>query len=142
MNKQYLDVTQEAGAALFARNISGEVIMLNLLRFREVADYTAHPELAPSDPISGEAAYQIYMRYTAPFLQESGGSLLFSGAGRQYLIGPQEEQWDMVLLVRQNSLADFMAFTSNEAYQAILGHRTAALADSRLLPMVEFKDGM
>jgi hypothetical protein len=30
-----------------------------------------------------------------------------------------------------------MAFAVQEAYLAGIGHRTAALADSRLLPMVE-----
>ena len=136
MSKQYLEPTQEAGAALFSRNISGEVIMLNLLRFREIADYSKHPELAPSKPISGEEAYQKYMQHTAPFLQESGGDLMFSGEGGHYFIGPQEERWDMILLVRQKSLPDFMKFATNPDYLAGIGHRTAALEDSRLLPIV------
>lgn len=42
------------------------------------------------------------------------------------------------MLVRQNSLSDFMGFASDEAYQAGLIHRTAALEDSRLLPLVAF----
>jgi hypothetical protein len=46
----FLEVSQEAGAALFARNIPGEVVMLNLLRFRDIADYSANPELIPRDP--------------------------------------------------------------------------------------------
>ncbi|MCB0174110.1 MAG: DUF1330 domain-containing protein [Anaerolineae bacterium] len=139
MTERYLDVSPEAGAALFARNISGAVTMLNLLRFREVADYSAHPELMPDEPISGAAAYQKYIDHTLPFLKESGGELVFLGKGGQYLIGPQDEQWDLVMLVRQNSLADFMAFSSNEEYLAGIGHRTAALEDSRLLPIVESK---
>ena len=139
MTEHFLDVSPEAGAALFARNISGAVTMLNLLRFREVADYSAHPELRPDEPISGAAAYQKYIDHTLPFLKESGGELVFLGKGGQYLIGPQEEQWDLVMLVRQNSLADFMAFSSNEEYLAGIGHRTAALEDSRLLPIVESK---
>ena len=139
MTERFLDVSPEAGAALFARNISGAVTMLNLLRFREVADYSAHPELRPDEPISGAAAYQKYIDHTLPFLKESGGELVFLGKGGQYLIGPQEEQWDLVMLVRQNSLADFMAFSSNEEYLAGIGHRTAALEDSRLLPIVESK---
>lgn len=114
--------------------------MLNLLRFREIADYSASPELAPDEPISGQAAYQKYMQHTAPFLKESGGELMFSAKGGEYFIGPQEEQWDLVLLVRQKSLTDFMTFASNKEYRAGLGHRTAALEDSRLLPLVEFKD--
>lgn len=50
-----------------------------------------------------------------------------------------DEQWNLVMLVRQNSLQDFMAFSSNEAYLVGLGHRTAALEDSRLLPIMESK---
>lgn len=135
--QQYLDVTQEAATALFLRNITGAVTMLNLLRFRDVADYSAHPELMPDEPISGAEAYQKYIDFTEPFLTESGGELVFLGKGGPYLIGPSDEQWDLVMLVRQNSLQDFMAFSSNEAYLVGLGHRTAALADSRLLPIVE-----
>jgi hypothetical protein len=139
MKETFLEVSPEAGAALFARHISGEVIMLNLLRFREVADYSANPELKPGKPISGEEAFQKYIDHTLPFLRQSGGDLMFLGKGGRYLIGPQEEQWDLVMLVRQNSLADFMSFSSNQAYLAGLGHRTAALKDSRLLPLVEAK---
>jgi hypothetical protein len=135
--QHFLEVSQEAGAAFFSRNISGPVTMLNLLRFREVADYSSHPELMPDEPISGAAAYQKYIDYTLPFLKESGGDLVFLGKGGKYLIGPQEEQWDLVMLVRQNSVSDFMAFSSNEAYLIGMGHRTAALEDSRLLPLVE-----
>jgi uncharacterized protein (DUF1330 family) len=139
MKERFLEVSQEAGAALLARNISGEVIMLNLLRFRAVADYSANPELKPDEPISGAEAYQKYINHTLPFLRKSGGDLMFLGKGGKYLIGPQEEQWDLVMLVRQKSLADFMAFSTNQEYLSGLGHRTAALEDSRLLPLVESK---
>jgi uncharacterized protein (DUF1330 family) len=139
MTGRFLEVSQEAGAALFTRNISGEVIMLNLLRFRDVADYSANPELMPSDPISGAEAYQKYIDHTLPFLRRSGGDLIFLGKGGKYLIGPQEERWDLVMLVRQNSLSDFIAFSSNQEYLTGMGHRTAALEDSRLLPIVESK---
>ena len=135
--QRFLEVSQEAGAAFFSRNISGPVTMLNLLRFREVADYSAHPELMSDEPITGAAAYQKYIDYTLPFLKKTGGDLVFLGKGGKYLIGPQEEQWDLVMLVRQNSVSDFMAFSSNEAYLIGMGHRTAALEDSRLLPLVE-----
>ena len=141
MTERFFEPSQESGAALFSRNISGEVVMLNLLRFRAVADYTANPELMPSKPISGREAYQKYIDHTLPLLKESGGDLVFLGEGGKYLIGPQEEQWDLVMLVRQRSLSDFMAFASNQEYLAGIGHRTAALDNSRLLPLVEFKDG-
>jgi hypothetical protein len=41
------------------------------------------------------------------------------------------------MIVRQRSVPSFMAFASNEAYLAGLAHRTAAIEDSRLLPIVE-----
>ncbi|HEV7137629.1 MAG TPA: hypothetical protein VGN43_13415 [Steroidobacteraceae bacterium] len=43
----------------------------------------------------------------------------------------------MAMLVCQSSAASFLAFASHDAYLAGLGHRTAALEDSRLLPLTE-----
>ncbi|WP_459859021.1 DUF1330 domain-containing protein [Dongia sp. agr-C8] len=133
----YLEPTQEAGRVFWQRGIAGPVVMLNLLRFRETADYAAHPELAPPAPISGEAAFGLYVAHTLPYLKESGGELLFLGAGGGFLIGPPGERWDRAMLVRQSSVQAFMAFASHAGYLAGLGHRTAALEDSRLLPLSE-----
>jgi hypothetical protein len=132
----YLEPTQEAGRDFMMRGIEGEVVMLNLLRFRDVADYSATAELAPDEPISGAAAFDLYIEHTLPFLHESGGSLEFLGGGGAFLIGPPEERWDLVMLVRHRSVETFVAFASNEAYSAGLGHRLAAISDSRLLPVV------
>ena len=137
MTISYLEPTEESGAALFSRHIEGEVLMLNLLRFREVADYSANAAIAPAKPISGRAAFQKYIDHTLPFLEASGGRLVLLGEGGKYLIGPTDERWDLVMLVGQRSLADFMASASNQEYLAGIGHRTAALEDSRLLPVVE-----
>lgn len=141
MTKHYLDVTQEAAAELFSRNISGEILMLNLLRFRDVADYSEFPELAPNEPISGREAYRKYMAHTTPYLVESGGSMMLMAEAGKNLIGPADEQWDVAMIIRQRSLADFMAFASNPGFMAGMGHRNAALLDSRLLPMLESENG-
>lgn len=135
--ESYLEVTQEAGREFFTRNIQGPVVMLNLMRFRKVADYSNAPHLAPSEPISGEAAYKRYIDHTLPFLTKSGGEVLFYGSGGRYLIGPTTERWDAAMLVRQASLASFLAFASDQDYLLGMGHRTAALEDSRLLPLVQ-----
>ena len=110
--------------------------MLNLLRFRVAADYSATPELAPETPISGEAAYRRYMEHTLPYLEKSGGRVLFYGRGAEFLIGPSEERWHAVMLVEQSSVAAFLAFASDREYLSGIGHRTAALEDSRLLPLI------
>jgi hypothetical protein len=138
-SKGYLEPTPEAGRAFSTRGISGSVVMLNLLRFRPVADYSATPDLAPASPITGEAAYRLYMEHTRPHLQKAGGRVLFFGRGGDFLIGPGEERWDAAMLVQQGSVASFLAFASNEEYLAGMGHRLAALEDSRLLPLVEEK---
>jgi hypothetical protein len=136
-NQRYLEPTQESGRAFMARGISGNVVMLNLLRFREYADYSATPQLAPREPISGAAAYRLYIQHTLPHLQKSGGELIFLGKGGNFLIGPTNERWDAAMLVRQRSVSDFIAFASNQEYLAGIGHRVAALEDSRLLPLIE-----
>jgi hypothetical protein len=41
------------------------------------------------------------------------------------------------MLIRQASVADFFAFATDEGYLSGIGHRTAALEDSRLLPIVD-----
>lgn len=133
----YLQPTEAAGRALFKRAIAGNVVMLNLLRFRAVADYSAHPALQPDQPISGAEAFDRYIAHTMPYLKDSGGELMFMADGGAYLIGPENERWDRAMLVCQSSVASFMAFASNEAYLAGLGHREAAIEDSRLLPLVE-----
>lgn len=131
----YLEPTWEAGRAFMARQLQDSVVMLNLLRFRTVADYSAAPDLAPPKAVSGAEAFQRYIEHTLPYLRESGGEVLFLGHGGDFLIGPPNERWDMAMLVRQQSVASFMAFASHEAYLAGIGHRTAALEDSRLLPL-------
>lgn len=133
----YLEPTQESGRAFFIRGITGPVVMLNLLRFREVADYSVAPNLAPESPISGAEAYRRYIEHTLPHLERSGGSLLFLGKGGNFLIGPTDERWDAALLVRQSSVEAFMAFASDAEYLAGIGHRLAAIEDSRILPLVE-----
>ncbi len=135
MPEAHFEPTQASGAALFRRGIAGPIVMLNLLRFREQADYSATPELAPASPISGAEAYRRYVEFTKPFLHNSGGEVVFEGDGGHFFIGPPDERWDAVLLIRQSSLDAFFAFATNADYLAGIGHRTAAIEDSRLLPL-------
>jgi hypothetical protein len=133
----YLEPTEESGRAFFMRGMTGRVVMLNLLRYRAFADYSATPQLAPATPVTGEAAYRLYMEHTMPHLERSGGRLIFFGRGGGFLVGPEGERWDAAMLVEQASTAAFLAFASDVDYLAGIGHRTAALEDSRLLPLQE-----
>jgi hypothetical protein len=124
-----------SAAALIALGMDRPVTMLNLLRFRDVADYAHAPDLAPATPITGAQAYALYEGGIAPLLAASGGEVLFAGQGGPWFIGPETEHWDRVLLVRQHSVARFLAFAQDRQAQRLGQHRTAALADSRLLPL-------
>jgi hypothetical protein len=137
MTDRHIEPTIEAGRALMMRAIKGPVVMLNLLRFREVADYAATPSLAPLVPISGAEAFRRYIDHTLPHLEASGGELIFLGSGGPWFIGPADERWDMAMLVKQLSLETFAAWAADEAYLNGMGHRTAAIEDARLLPLVE-----
>lgn len=133
----YLAPTQELGRRFVMRSLTGNVIMLNLIRLRTVADYTGFPDIAPESPISGRAAYDLYIEHTLPYLEKSGGRLDFLAEGGSWLIGPEDERWDLVLMVRQKDMETFFAFEQDPDYMKILGHRTAAVEDSRLLPLAE-----
>jgi len=133
----YLNPTQEAGKAFYKRQIKGSEVMLNLLKFKEIADYSDTPERAPATEITGAAAYQLYINHTLPFLKEAGSEVIFYGKGGHFLIGPESENWDTVILVKHKSAAKFLEFAANKEYLKGAGHRNAGLADSRLLPIEE-----
>jgi hypothetical protein len=134
---RFLDPSDRNVAALMARRISGPITMLNLLRLREIADYSRSPNLAPVAPISGREAYDRYVEHTLPYLAATGGEVFYMGNAGNYLIGPEGQGWDLVLMVRQKSLEDFLSFASNDGYLKGVGHRTAAVWDSRILPLVD-----
>lgn len=139
---RYIEPSQRAGMRFMQRGIEGSIIMLNLLRFRKFADYTANPELRPENPISGAEAFNRYIDHTLPFLRESGGEVMFLGNGGEFLIGPEDERWDLVMLIHQSSAQSFLGFSSHQDYLAGIGHRTAAIEDSRLLPMTKLPTPM
>ncbi len=136
--EKHINVSPEAGKQFYlAYKDKGPVVMLNLLRFREKADYTNLESLKPAEEISGREAYKLYMKFTKPEIERVGSRLIFYGASKDFLIGPTTESWDAVLLVEHPSVEKFMEFAENENYLKTAGHRTAALEDSRLLPITQ-----
>jgi len=115
----------------FARTAPDDepIVMLNLLKFREVAEY------GPDGPqgLTGRQAYSRYSKAVMPLLFEVGGQPLWIGKARTSVIAPEGESWHEVLLVHYPSRAAFVRMVRSKAYQAIMHHRTAALVDSRLI---------
>jgi uncharacterized protein (DUF1330 family) len=108
----------------------GPVVMINLLRYRERADY---PSGFEATPCSGREAYQRYGAVAMAKVAEVGGKILWMGAVKASVIAPEGEEWDDAILVQYPSRAAFVEMVSRPDYRAAAPHRTAALADSRLL---------
>ncbi|WP_299675242.1 DUF1330 domain-containing protein [uncultured Tenacibaculum sp.] len=134
--RRYVEVTQESGKEFFKNYQSkGRIVMLNLLKFKDVADYTDLETIKPDKEISGKEAYELYMTHTLPCIKKYGSEVLFKGNSGDFVIGPTEENWDYVLLVAHESVETFMKFAQDKEYLKTAGHRKAALLDSRLLPI-------
>ncbi|MCK5858120.1 DUF1330 domain-containing protein [Abyssibacter sp.] len=106
------------------------VTMLNLLRFR---DQAAYPATDDAKPCSGRDAYARYSRQALAHVRAVGGEPVVIAEVLGRFIGPDNEDWDEMLLVRYPSLSAFLAMIGNPDYQAATIHRTAALADARLI---------
>jgi uncharacterized protein (DUF1330 family) len=107
--------------------------MLNLVKLRPTADYPPdHPDHGRG--LSGLDAYRAYARSIAPILGRVGGRQVWAGQPQVMVTGPQDaEQWDIVFVVEYPSAAAFIEMLRDPAYRELVAHRTAAVADSRLL---------
>lgn len=125
----HVDPTPEQARA-FAETAGDDapVFMLNLLRFNEEV------EGLEEGAISGAEAYALYAAATASHLARVGGEVVWAGGCGDALIGPADREWDLAAVVRYPSRAAFLEMVGDPGYQENVGHRTAAVADSRLIP--------
>jgi uncharacterized protein (DUF1330 family) len=112
------------------------VVMLNMLKFREIAQYQ-DDQKEGEKAVSGRAAYATYSAAAAHCVERVGGELLWAGDVASTLIGPDSERWDVVMLVRYPAIEKFVEMITSAEYRRIMRHRTAALEDSRLVATVE-----
>jgi len=125
-----IEPTPDQLAAFASGPDDGPVVMINLLRWRERASY---PEGSGEAPCSGQEAYGRYSEAVAPLLAGVGGRPLWIGLARGMVIAPEDERWDQAILVEYPSRKAFFTMVTSPEYRAIAHHRTAALADSRLI---------
>jgi uncharacterized protein (DUF1330 family) len=117
----------------------GKIVMLNLLKYKPIADYTGIAVSNIQKDKTGKETYQYYKKQVEKILEKTKvGNILYYGESQDFLIGPQDEKWDAVILVEYDSIEVFVNFVESEAYQKITGHRKASLEDSRLLPASNF----
>ena len=103
--------------------------IINLLLYKEWADY---PAGTVTEKLTGQQAYERYSELSIPFVNKVGGVPMWRGTFGVNLIGPEDEQWDEVLIMQYPARSAFEQMLADPDYQAILFHRTAAVKDSRL----------
>jgi uncharacterized protein (DUF1330 family) len=108
------------------------VYMVNLLRYKEHADYG---NAAGASPCSGKEVYfQRYAGWFRKIAASQGVKVLFLGNVSAGIAAPKDEQWDDIVIVEYPSFDTFRRIVESEEYLADAApHRKAALEDWRLI---------
>ena len=131
----YIDPERKQFEAFKSLPRDEPIMMLNLLRFRERANYDDGREQ------SGAEAYAAYGRETAPVFQRVGGEIIWRGGPEVTLIGPQDEYWDLIFIARYPNAGAFLEMVTDPDYREAVKHRQAAVLDSRLIRTTETDSG-
>jgi uncharacterized protein (DUF1330 family) len=116
--------SMEQATSFFAGPENGPFVMVNLLKFKDKAEYA---DGSDSD-LSGAKAYARYGKAIQACLAAVGGRQIYAGNVTGMMIGEVEEQWDMIALVEYPSLSAMQKMMSSSEYKAIETHRKAGLA--------------
>lgn len=125
--------TPEQMQRLLASPDTGPVVMLNLLKFKAVAD---------GEPGTGAEAYGRYAAKVAPMVEALGGRFLWVGRCDQVLIGDAAEDWDAIALVEYPSRKAFIEMTTRPDYTAAHAHREHGLERTILVATSAAPDGL
>lgn len=106
--------------------------MLNLVAFRDLANYPGDHDLA-RDGLTGAEAYALYGKHSGPVLASVGGHIAWRGSYETTLIGPMDAAWDAVFIARYPDAHAFLAMVSDPNYKRAVVHRQAAVKTSRLI---------
>ncbi len=124
VTNELMPTSKERVAEMMQAGPDGPIYMINLLKFREHAEY----EDGRETNLSGYEAYQIYATAVSKLLTEFNGEGFFAGDVTFLALGQVEELWDEVAIAKYQSRADLFRMSSSEAWREIAVHRAAGLA--------------
>jgi hypothetical protein len=133
MSDVYIDPGRDAWDLFKSLPRDRPIHMLNLIRLRDRAEYPpGHPDHGKD--ISGLEAYRMYGRTIAPHLAKLKSRQVWAGKPQVMVTGPGSEAWDLAFIVEYPGAQAFIDMVRDPDYRAnVVPHRTAAVADSRLL---------
>lgn len=130
--ERFVDPSRENFDAFKALPRDTPIHMLNLVRFRDRADYPAGHPLAGKG-LTGAQAYAEYGRTSGPVFARVGGSVVWRGVMQAIVIGPPDEYWDTAFVARYPNSAAFLEMVTDPAYKIAVVNRQAAVRTSRLI---------
>tara|TARA_B100000575_G_scaffold194699_1_gene157301 strand:+ start:311 stop:742 length:432 start_codon:yes stop_codon:yes gene_type:complete len=125
--------TEEQMKGFLEPGREGPIYMLNLLKFKEVAEYAD----GRKTDLSGAEAYAIYGQEVMKHLQKVGGAHMFSAGVERLMLGEVEELWDAAAIAMYPSRKAMLEMISSPEYQASALHREAGLAGQLNIELVE-----
>jgi len=131
MPNVYINASEEAAAAMLEFPQDQPVDMLNMIRFKQKAEYPVDSAFAQKN-WSGQQAYAEYGRHTSPIIAKLGSKVEYNGVPQLTVVGPDSEKWDAIFVVRYPNIVAFLSLINDAEYQKHVFHRSAAVADSRL----------
>ncbi len=102
----------------------GPIFMLNLLKFRDKAEYADGRET----DLTGREAYQIYGAGVASLIREYDGQIFFMADVTFLALGQVEELWDEVAIAAYPDREALLKMSVSSAWREIAVHREAGLA--------------
>ncbi len=102
----------------------GPIYMVNLLKFKPIAEYEDGRETS----LTGREAYELYEKGVTELLPQFGGFAAFFADVERLMLGEVEDLWDVVAIAVYPSRQAMMDMMQSEGMKEISPHRIAGLA--------------
>jgi uncharacterized protein (DUF1330 family) len=126
--QQFAEIAGLAGAPA-----DGPVVMLNLNRYRERAQYEGKVPDGLEGDVSGHEAYLRYGVVAVAALARVGGAVLWQADAKLSAVGDETDRYDEVVAVWYPSFAAFVKLVADPEILAARAHRTAGLERAALI---------
>ena len=104
-------------------DIDTPIFMVNLLKFRDKAEY----EDGRETNLTGQEAYLIYGQEVQKHLKKVGAEPIFSGRVERLMLGEVGELWDVIAIAKYPSRKAMMEMIMDADYRESEKHRAAGL---------------
>ena len=121
---EVLPTSPERVKAMMEPGPNGPIYMVNLLKFKDEAEY----EDGRATDLSGRQAYQLYGQAVSSLIADYGGEISFVADVTFLSLGQVEDLWDEVAMAKYPNRAALLAMSTSDAWREASVHRSAGLA--------------